>query len=952
MTFLLECALRAAGILAVALCAVSLLGKKSAALRHCILAGAMLCAAAAPAVTLVMPEWNVQSRLIIPSSPRRGARAIKSLEGEGGVVRKSESEIEFLTTPSAPLRKRDILLTAQPPLLGGVGNSLPPAARIHYLPIAWGTGALLTLMILIAGWLRLAWIAGRAAPVLDSKWTRNVALIATGYGLRRRIRLLQSPEPAMLAPWGLFRPKVVLPSGADHWPEDRIQVVLRHELAHVRRHDWIIQTLAELLRVVYWFNPLMWIACTRLRRESELACDDTVITSGIPAADYAAHLLDLARTLKGPRNAWSPALSMARESTLEQRFKALLNPELSRRGLTRFGVAITIILLLAVSLPIAALHVSAQELESLQLPNSVLSVPAPLLALISKTVAPQGPAAASIEGVVLRYGSNDPLPDSTVELRPEGNPREAQTMIAGGDGRFSFLNLSPGTYRLIAGRPGGYVASEYGQSSPTGSGIPISLEAGQKLTNVRLTMAETGSISGHVVDRDGEPVARAQVQALRTVYPGANTLEDRAEMVVASVPTDDLGEYRLYWLPPGQYRVNAVPQDARRGWSPVVPSQPQRSGLYMMLTTSLISRRVLDTGEVQEEVQVPVYFPGASDSQSAAVIDVRPGSSVSGIDMTVLPPAATHHIRGVIIDGSTGQPAADVSVLALPLNRGGNVDTPNSRFNKNGAFEIAGLLPGSYMLSASAPGEDNLTSTAANLPVVVGDTDLENITIVISKGVDIPVTVTIDGQPPEKEGLGIRLVRYPFSFFMPLLGTGMIAGTPDWNLLTSSHFTLPGIKPGDYKFAFHAMGGPNTPISVYVKSARMGRLDVLNNLLHVDEAPAPIEIVIGTKTGSIEGKVLSETQEPASNAKVVLVPDAPYRGRGDLYKNVASDASGHFQITGIAPGSYRIFAWEDVQFGAWQDPEFISAYEGRGRPVHASESGRESVQLTAISTGK
>ena len=197
---------------------------------------------------------------------------------------------------------------------------------------------------------------------------QSAARIASDYRLRRRIRLLQSRAPTMLATWGLIRPKVVLPRDADQWRPDRIQVVLRHELAHVRRHDWMMQMLSELLRAIYWFNPLMWMACARLRRESEQACDDTVLNSGVAGSDYAAHLLDLARTFRGPRHAWSPALLMARESTLEQRFKALLNPNLNRRAITRLALVATGIFL-GITLPVAALRLSAQEMLSLNCPS-------------------------------------------------------------------------------------------------------------------------------------------------------------------------------------------------------------------------------------------------------------------------------------------------------------------------------------------------------------------------------------------------------------------------------------------------------------------------------------------------------------------------------------------------------------------------------------------------------
>ena len=121
---------------------------------------------------------------------------------------------------------------------------------------------------------RLAWLASHARPVVDGVWTELATEAAAAYGIRRPVRLLQSEHPAMLATWGLFRPRIILPASAGEWPVDRVRVVLYHELAHVRRGDWAVQLGAELVRTVHWFNPLIWIACRRLRQESEQACDD------------------------------------------------------------------------------------------------------------------------------------------------------------------------------------------------------------------------------------------------------------------------------------------------------------------------------------------------------------------------------------------------------------------------------------------------------------------------------------------------------------------------------------------------------------------------------------------------------------------------------------------------------------------------------------------------------
>ena len=96
----------------------------------------------------------------------------------------------------------------------------------------------------------------------------------------------------------------------------------------------LVALAASVLRAVYWFNPLLWIACRRLRHEAERACDDLVLASGISAPDYATHLLDVARESALRRHPWSPAIAIAHHSMLERRVRAMLNTRLNHQPLT------------------------------------------------------------------------------------------------------------------------------------------------------------------------------------------------------------------------------------------------------------------------------------------------------------------------------------------------------------------------------------------------------------------------------------------------------------------------------------------------------------------------------------------------------------------------------------------------------------------------------------------
>ncbi len=151
--------------------------------------------------------------------------------------------------------------------------------------------------------------------------------------VRRKVRLLETDQPLMPMTWGCRRPAALLPADASKWDRERLRLVLRHELAHVRRGDCLTQALAAVVCALYWFNPLAWLAAARMRVERERACDDLVVTLGqTRPSDYAAHLVEIARQWRAAPRA---ALPVAKRSGLEQRLRALLDGANRHGGLTR-----------------------------------------------------------------------------------------------------------------------------------------------------------------------------------------------------------------------------------------------------------------------------------------------------------------------------------------------------------------------------------------------------------------------------------------------------------------------------------------------------------------------------------------------------------------------------------------------------------------------------------------
>jgi TonB family protein len=300
--------------------------QRSAAARHWLLAATIGCALAIPVLGRALPAWS------LPLATAAPAPAAPSEETAAAVRAPTIAEQVTFDVRQSP----------------SAFNASDIAAAI------WLAGSFCCLVALLAGLVRLALLAARATPIDDGPWVAIAREIEREYGIGRPTRLLSGTHPSLLVTWGVRPARVLIPAAAVGWSSDRIRVVLRHELAHVRRGDWLVQLAGELLRILHWFNPLAWIVAARLRSESEQACDDEVLSGGVPASDYATHLLDATRALCLERAPRVPAPAMARCSRLERRFDAMLNTSAIRTPATGWFRVMTGALLLAATGVLAA----------------------------------------------------------------------------------------------------------------------------------------------------------------------------------------------------------------------------------------------------------------------------------------------------------------------------------------------------------------------------------------------------------------------------------------------------------------------------------------------------------------------------------------------------------------------------------------------------------------------
>jgi beta-lactamase regulating signal transducer with metallopeptidase domain len=427
MTLLLSVTIKVAILTLVGLAAIVVLRRRSAAMRHWVLATTMLGCLCVPAAELLLPSWSIPlpNDWLMPSvtsSLRLSNKAPEPRVDATSATAASEA------SPVRPMLSPTVMLTG-----------------------IWIGGAFLGLTVLIVGVLRLRTLAAKSEPVSAGTWREVTDEISMQYGIRRHVRLLTCPHPTLLATWGLVHPTILLPEGAETWAADRVRVVLRHELAHILRGDWVVAVTASVLRAVYWFNPLLWIACRRLRHEGERACDDLVLASGISASDYAAHLLDVARESVSRRHLWSPAIAIAHHSMLEGRVRAMLNARLNRNPLTTFMRATTVAAIAIVALSVGVVSLSGSTPTSVA-PDSQLS-PSSTPSLSRADAPAQAQAnGGTIEGVLYdQFGGL--LPGVDVRLTQMTNGSSQNVMTDRG-GLFVFRNLMAGDYEVAAGLPG------------------------------------------------------------------------------------------------------------------------------------------------------------------------------------------------------------------------------------------------------------------------------------------------------------------------------------------------------------------------------------------------------------------------------------------------------------------------------------------------------------------
>jgi hypothetical protein len=383
----------------------------------------------------------------------------------------------------------------------------------------------------------------------------------------------------------------------------------------------------------------------------------------------------------------------------------------------------------------------------------------------------------------------------------------------------------------------------------------------------------------------------------------------------------------LFGLSPGNYFLSAtpVPSPYIQGGTLTIPSGNGFSN--SSLQNTLATGNWIDPRALDASTDLTVYLPGTTDAAAATAIDLRPGTNFRAPDLRTVR-TRTFGVRGLVVD-EAGQAATLAAATLTRVNSTESIRTSLLAQNRN-AFDFGAVLPGVYDLIGL-----NGAATADKggyLRITVGNENVENLHLVMLPVLELKGRIVQDS------------ATVPASVRVQLRGTNGAVGIQINPAAADGSLSVARLLAGDYRLVLNGL-----PSNLYIRSARLGSRDALNSLLHIDGTVSDrLEIVLSPTTGSLDAVAVDESKRPTAAATVVLIPSEESRQRFDLYRIATTDSAGHASLTNIAPGSYKLFAWQDIETNAWQNADALRPFEEFGVPVTIEENGKVSQTIKVI----
>jgi protocatechuate 3,4-dioxygenase beta subunit len=514
-----------------------------------------------------------------------------------------------------------------------------------------------------------------------------------------------------------------------------------------------------------------------------------------------------------------------------------------------------------------------------------------VLFLLPLALAAQNSACA-VDGMVVNAATGEGLRRAVVTLRRTDGSRTQSapltyTTSSDSQGKYQFTTLEPGSYLLSAERTG-FTASR--------SGGIVRLDRGQKSSGLIVMMTPHAVITGRVLDEEGEPLVNADVQISSLGYYQGQKQLSRA----GGATTNDLGEYRVFGLAPGRYFVSVTAR-----------------------TNPLVA---------PADDYATTYYPHTTDPAAAIPLQVPAGAQMRNIDVTISK-TRTVSVTGKVDCDVQGDKRTTFITMTPRMAMGiasMGVGSRGATIHPDGTFEIPRVVPGGYVLVATATVDDK--RYMSRVPLQVGAANLEGVQLHIHAGVTVTGKLRVEGHDQEQLG-GISVAMRSWESGGVMYGPMPFGKTDD-----EGAFHFEGVNTDRYMLSVTGL-----PDGYYMKSVTAGGSDLTASGVDINGASVVLDVLVSPNAGAVEGAINDpRTDKPFPGATVVLIPRTVERS--DLYQRTTTDQEGHFRVRNVVPGEYKVYAWEDVPAWAWMDPDFMRTMSGKGDAITVTEGAVQQVQ--------
>ena len=519
----------------------------------------------------------------------------------------------------------------------------------------------------------------------------------------------------------------------------------------------------------------------------------------------------------------------------------------------------------------------------------------------------------------------------------------SKTAFTDAQGRYEFRDLPVGRFTVSVSKSG-FVTMQYGQARPFEPGRPIELAEAQAMEKADVALPRGSVVSGRILDEFGEPVADATVAAMRMQF----TMGKRR--LVASgrnSMTNDLGQFRLFGLPPGEYYVSVTVRSFDSMFMDMMGGGPGGP-----------------TGSNTTSGYAATYFPGTPNPGAAQRISLAVGQEVANADIQ-MQPVRLARISGNAVS-SDGKPMSGAMVMLMPTMKDATNFMPGgtSTTDKDGNFTVSGVAPGEYtvqvqslaaIMSAATHAMALMGAEAGTAPppaqrmepefaiaaVTVAGEDITGLTISGARGARARGRVVFEGGAKPENVTSLRLIATPTDF--------------DAVSITASAFGMAGVKENGTFEIEGLVGGRvfrfmDPPKGWFLKRVTHESDDVTDKgyAFKPGEEVEGFDIVMTTRSQPVSGTVTNDKGEPAKDYTVVVFPEDPQQWMTTTSRTHASsrpDQQGQFRIAELPPGAYLAIAVEYVAEGEWMDPEWMARAARKATAFTLTEGAAKTLNL-------